>query len=61
MIPVHGVAILNGPDHLPELLASTDVPVEYRLVVDNGDVIADDFLNEATIIKPRVNLGVAAS
>jgi GT2 family glycosyltransferase len=58
MIPVLGVPILNGPDHLDEMIASIDVPVEKMVVVDNGDVVGDIM---PTVIKPRTNLGVAAS
>jgi GT2 family glycosyltransferase len=59
MIPVLGVPILNGPEHLDKMLASIDYPVGRVVVIDNGDVV--DGLVDETIIKPRSNLGVAAS
>jgi GT2 family glycosyltransferase len=58
MIPVLGVPILNGPEHLDGLLASIDVPVGRIVVVDNGDVVGDIGHD---VIKPRANIGVAAS
>jgi GT2 family glycosyltransferase len=58
MIPILGIPILNGPRHLDELIASIDYPVERIVVVDNGDVVGDI---GHTVIKPRCNLGVAAS
>lgn len=58
MIPVLGIPVLNGPEHLDALLASIDHPVGRVVVVDNGDVVGDI---GHTVVKPRCNLGVAAS
>lgn len=55
MIPVLGVPILNRPDLLERMLASVDLPVDRRVIVDNGGV----WQGEA--IRPGWNLGVAAS
>jgi hypothetical protein len=63
-IPVLGVAILNRPDLLDQMLASIDVPVEQIVVVDNGGV-ADNIGSPGLLrdirINPGHNLGVAAS
>jgi GT2 family glycosyltransferase len=58
MIPVLGLPVLNGPDHLDKLLASIDTPVGKVVIIDNGDVVGDI---GHTVIKPRVNIGVAES
>jgi len=63
MIPVLGIPILNGPEHLDSLFDSIDYPVERIVLIDNGDVVHDaiEALDHVTVIKPRCNLGVAAS
>lgn len=57
MIPVLGVPIISRPDLLRRLLSSVDVPVGRRIIIDNGDVVADHLLP----VKLPANLGIAAS
>lgn len=58
MIPVLGVPILNGPDHLVNMLASVDHLVAQTVIVDNGGVV--DGI-DACVIRPGHNLGCCAS
>lgn len=63
MVPVLGVPILVGASHLWKMLDSIDYPVGRTIVVDNGGIISDDDASQhrITVIRPRHNLGVAAS
>lgn len=57
MIPVFGVPILNGVEHLEAMHETIDAEVQQFVYVDNGDVLPD----EPSVIKPRYNMGVAAA
>jgi GT2 family glycosyltransferase len=61
MIPVLGVAILNRPDLLYEMLLTVDVPVERTVIIDNGGVVERDRVPGEVLVQPGHNLGVAAS
>lgn len=57
MIPVLGVPIISRPDLLERMLASVDVPVGRRVIVDNGNVVP--YYLDA--VRLPANLGIAAS
>lgn len=65
MIPVLGVPVLNRPELLDGLVSSIDHEVRQLYVIDNGDVVPDpwapDGFNRIRVLRPGVNLGVAAS
>lgn len=56
-IPVFGIPVLNGTDHLEQMHATIDIEVDRYIYVDNGDVLPD----QPSVIKPRHNAGVAAA
>lgn len=66
MIPVLGIPVINRPDLLRRCIASIDHPTDRLLVIDNsgmgelGDAAAL-MREDALIVDPPSNLGVAAS
>lgn len=61
-VPVLIVPILNRAELLNELLLSIDYPVDKVIIIDNGDVVREDWVHDTyRVMQPGHNLGVAAS